>query len=302
MEACKKDKPILGSALEKAVDCQVGDRLAVLAFKAEDRFHAQMVEGEQATVSTKASAVFGHPLAIEVKILANDARRPGPSDDRVDLVRRIFRGALYHITVKNPRHRSKGVSSLTVDGKDASLVRYRFTRERTPEPLTVDKVDIFFADDLGGWTLTLVAPEGEDGLADYVPSDPRDFPDVLSTFWAYKHVEYCVEDLPAVFDRSRTPWIDPDAATVEEIIALIERCPSGALSYSIDGVEHRDVDRPPAVVTEKNGPFLVEGGVEIVDAVTAPDASAEHCTLCRCGQARNKPFCDGSHDDAPFEG
>ncbi len=32
-----------------------------------------------------------------------------------------------------------------------------------PEPLTVDKIDIFFADDLGGWTLTLVAPEGATG-------------------------------------------------------------------------------------------------------------------------------------------
>jgi PKD repeat protein len=39
----------------------------------------------------------------------------------------------------------------------------------------------------------LVAPEGEAGLADYVPADPRDFPDVASGFWAYTHVEYCVE-------------------------------------------------------------------------------------------------------------
>jgi hypothetical protein len=40
----------------------------------------------------------------------------------------------------------------------------------------------------------LVAPEGEAGLADYVPADPRDFPDVASDFWAYKHIEYCVEN------------------------------------------------------------------------------------------------------------
>jgi hypothetical protein len=39
----------------------------------------------------------------------------------------------------------------------------------------------------------LVAPEGEDGLADYVPTDPRNFPDVVSDFWAYRHIEYCVE-------------------------------------------------------------------------------------------------------------
>jgi len=39
----------------------------------------------------------------------------------------------------------------------------------------------------------LVAPTGEAALADYVPSDPRNFPDVPDTSWAYKHIEYCVE-------------------------------------------------------------------------------------------------------------
>jgi hypothetical protein len=39
---------------------------------------------------------------------------------------------------------------------------------------------------------SLVAPGGEPALADYVPSDPRNFPDVPSDFWAYKQVEYCV--------------------------------------------------------------------------------------------------------------
>ena len=49
----------------------------------------------------------------------------------------------------------------------------------------------------------MVAPTGEAALADYVPADPRDFPDVPSTgygddgtdpFWAYRHIEYCVEN------------------------------------------------------------------------------------------------------------
>jgi DNA-binding beta-propeller fold protein YncE len=30
-------------------------------------------------------------------------------------------------------------------------------------------------------------------LADYVPADPRNFPDVLADHWAYTYVEYCVE-------------------------------------------------------------------------------------------------------------
>jgi N-acetylmuramoyl-L-alanine amidase len=37
-------------------------------------------------------------------------------------------------------------------------------------------------------------PTGEDGLAGYTPADPRNFPDVDSDFWAYKHIEYCVEN------------------------------------------------------------------------------------------------------------
>jgi hypothetical protein len=40
----------------------------------------------------------------------------------------------------------------------------------------------------------IVAPYGEEGLADYVPDDPRNFPDVPDTFWAYTHVEYCVKN------------------------------------------------------------------------------------------------------------
>jgi hypothetical protein len=39
---------------------------------------------------------------------------------------------------------------------------------------------------------SIATPTGEAGLADYVPSDPRNFPDVPSDFWAYKQVEYCV--------------------------------------------------------------------------------------------------------------
>jgi PKD repeat protein len=40
----------------------------------------------------------------------------------------------------------------------------------------------------------LVAPSGEAALADYVPANPRNFPDVPPDFWAYTHIEYCVEN------------------------------------------------------------------------------------------------------------
>jgi hypothetical protein len=91
------------------------------------------------------------------------------------------------------------------------------------------------------------------------------------------------------------PWIDADGAAIEEIVATIRKCPSGALSYSIDGAEHRDVAREPSVSVTKDGPYAVTGGVELVEVPFGEGASREHYTLCRCGASKNKPFCDGTH-------
>lgn len=115
------------------------------------------------------------------------------------------------------------------------------------------------------------------------------------------HVEYCVEELPTVFDRSKRPWIDPDGATVEEIVALCRKCPSGALSCTVDGVLHRNYDeRPPVVIASAEGPYFLQGGVQVADEPEFEGGSYEHCTLCRCGQSRNKPRCDGKHWEIGF--
>jgi uncharacterized Fe-S cluster protein YjdI len=44
-----------------------------------------------------------------------------------------------------------------------------------------------------------------------------------------QHSGKCVQGLPAVFETGRAPWITPDAASVEDVIAQVGRCPSGAL-------------------------------------------------------------------------
>lgn len=115
------------------------------------------------------------------------------------------------------------------------------------------------------------------------------------------HVGHCTEGLPAVFRESVQPWIEADAAAVDDIVATIRKCPSGALSYSIDGVEQRDRDGPPAVEALRDGPYAVSGGVELLGVSFGEGASTEHYTLCRCGASKNKPFCDGSHWDAGFK-
>ena len=43
------------------------------------------------------------------------------------------------------------------------------------------------------------------------------------------HAAECVKGLPSVFDTKAHPWIQPDNASAEDVIAQVARCPSGAL-------------------------------------------------------------------------
>jgi CDGSH-type Zn-finger protein len=118
------------------------------------------------------------------------------------------------------------------------------------------------------------------------------------------HAAECVNNLPSVFKLKSRPWINPDAAEVEEIVDTIRKCPSGALSYSIDSIEYRDQDdRNPMVTVSKDGPYVITGGVELMgDNIRFGDgASKEHYTLCRCGASNIKPFCDGMHKVINFK-
>ncbi len=109
------------------------------------------------------------------------------------------------------------------------------------------------------------------------------------------HSGRCTDGLPSVFRLKQEPWIDPNSATPEEIIATVQQCPSGALSYSVDGLEHRDREDEPAIFVSPNGPYVVSGGPDLIDTTRGEGASTEHFTLCRCGGSKNKPFCDGTH-------
>jgi CDGSH-type Zn-finger protein/ferredoxin len=114
------------------------------------------------------------------------------------------------------------------------------------------------------------------------------------------HAAECVNNLPSVFKLNARPWINADAAETEEeeIINTIKKCPSGALSYSVDGIEYRDQnERKPMITISKGGPYLVTGGIDLIgdNIEWAEGSSKEHYTLCRCGASNNKPFCDGMH-------
>lgn len=47
------------------------------------------------------------------------------------------------------------------------------------------------------------------------------------------HAGNCVRSLPSVFDVKRKPWIDVDGAGIDDIVATVQACPSGALQYQL---------------------------------------------------------------------
>ena len=115
------------------------------------------------------------------------------------------------------------------------------------------------------------------------------------------HNGACWKNSPDVFQPSKFKWIKPDAASREEIISTIEKCPSGALSYIVDGVRQQNLGREPAIIVDPEGPFEVVGYIELIDDMGSVPESEEHYTLCRCGLSRNMPFCDGMHLPGVFE-
>jgi uncharacterized Fe-S cluster protein YjdI len=48
------------------------------------------------------------------------------------------------------------------------------------------------------------------------------------------HSTKCWKASLAIFNPKRRPWIDMSAGTTEEIIKIVDHCPSGALSYERD--------------------------------------------------------------------
>jgi CDGSH-type Zn-finger protein/ferredoxin len=109
------------------------------------------------------------------------------------------------------------------------------------------------------------------------------------------HDGACVNYLPTVFDAGERPWINPDGDNIEKIIEVIKMCPSGALTYKMNGKHYQEYSEDPEIIIELGGPMNVRGGIELVDDQDTQPFVKNHYSLCRCGKSENLPFCDGTH-------
>ena len=65
--------------------------------------------------------------------------------------------------------------------------------------------------------------------------------------------------------------------------------------------KRRKPEQRPMVVFSKYGPYTIVDIDNLTDAKGNAFATAPVFSLCRCGQSKNKPFCDGTHLDIDFD-
>lgn len=116
------------------------------------------------------------------------------------------------------------------------------------------------------------------------------------------HIGECGRAKGELFVGGRQPWCQPDVSEADEIREVIKRCPTGALSVEFaDGSVSEIATDENSVQVSYNGPLFVRGDLDIGDAPEDIPGLKFRAALCRCGQSRNKPYCDNSHEEAGFQ-
>ena len=103
-----------------------------------------------------------------------------------------------------------------------------------------------------------------------------------------------------LFVGDRDPWCDPSDVSLSEVQEVIERCPSGALTCIVNGENQEQAAAENTVQISYNGPLLVKGELDLQCHVDTAPGNKFRAALCRCGDSKNKPFCDNSHIAARF--
>ncbi len=116
------------------------------------------------------------------------------------------------------------------------------------------------------------------------------------------HIGECGRANNELFIGGRQPWCQPDRVSADEVAEVVTRCPTGALTYSRkDGGAEETAEAENVVSVMYNGPLYVRGELDIDGAADDMTGVRFRAALCRCGQSKNKPFCDNGHEEAGFK-
>ncbi len=117
------------------------------------------------------------------------------------------------------------------------------------------------------------------------------------------HSAICVDGLGDVFQPKEKPWIKIDAASTEALVKQVKACPSGALSYYMNGEDNKSAEiLETKVEVLEDGPLLVYGTLKVTHKDGSEETKNRTTAFCRCGASHNKPYCDGTHVNDGFKG
>ena len=154
--------------------------------------------------------------------------------------------------------------------------------------------------------------DGSYAHADFDGSEVADTGNISEREVTYEGTRIFVKDDRSVCihsgfcgDRITNVWkmtLDShDTQVRARMMSMIERCPSGALSYSLEGDgENLEPDLPVAIAITPDGALWVSGGIPVERSDGQPLEVRNRVTLCRCGGSSNKPLCDGTHKEIGF--
>jgi len=124
----------------------------------------------------------------------------------------------------------------------------------------------------------------------------------ITVFWKPSLCIYsaiCTNGLPNVFNPNSRPWININGAPNDDIIDIVNKCPSGALTFSYKNEKpyQKEINNNSEIKVNilKDGPIIIKADCKIIDYNGKTYHKKGSCSICVCSLSREKPFCDGSH-------
>jgi uncharacterized Fe-S cluster protein YjdI len=131
----------------------------------------------------------------------------------------------------------------------------------------------------------------------------------ITVYWRPKeciHATTCFRELRSVFDPGKRPWVNMKGASTEEIIRIVNLCPTNALSYKYNDTispitNNQEIEKPEPIIPTvevrvmRDGPLVVRGEFKITGTDGKEQKKMKIASFCRCGKSNNMPYCDGTH-------
>ena len=104
--------------------------------------------------------------------------------------------------------------------------------------------------------------------------------------------------LRARLGASAPPGLLEAVAALQDL--AVRQAPAGERAQRIAELGQLQRALPPAIMTAKNGPYLVTNVTAVRTPLGEQLPVAPQVALCRCGGSAMKPFCDGTHATSGF--